>query len=89
MTLYDVRGAAGEWCEFFTLVFAEYVEKIPMDQFCLTGTAEKLAQFESNIKVYIKSDRLHQVKLGQYSVEYSEGIQMWNYRLWCAAQHYK
>lgn len=28
-----------------------------MDAFCLAGTAEKLAQFEANIRVCIRSDR--------------------------------
>ena len=81
MVLLDnkrARGAAEKGGEFFTLAFAAVgIGEIPSDPSFLTDRAEKLAQFEVNIWVILDLiDKLHQVRLGWYSLEDSEGIQM-------------
>lgn len=53
------------------------IGEIPSDPSFLTDRAKKLAQFELNIWVILDLiDKLHQVRLGWYSLEDSEGIQM-------------
>lgn len=58
--------------EFSALAFAEGVGEVGADPSCLTGRAEKLAQFEVNIQVYIRSDR--QVASSKAKTVFTRGL---------------
>lgn len=54
------------------MAFAEGVGEVGADPSCLTGRAEKLAQFEVNIQVYIRSDR--QVASSKAKTVFTRGL---------------